>query len=341
MTRTAVAAAARPVATAAALLSGAVLAFGAVAGPAAADEDDDGFDGFDDTRGTAYADAVDALAERGITNGCTETDFCPTRALTRAETASLMARTFDLDTDGATHDFPDVGDTVHAGAIAAVAEEGLMNGRGSGEFAPREETSRAEASTILTRAFNFSAPDDAPFFYDVGGGVHAEGIAAVVDMGVSNGCAPGLFCPDESLTRGQFALFLGRTLGYSERVDLPDTPDEDPREPDEPEETEVEGASGGDAPWEGDWTPRHGWDVWESLAACESDVDGTGPDWSINTGNGFYGGLQFALSSWRAVGGEGYPHHASREEQIYRGERLQAVQGWGAWPACSSKIGLR
>lgn len=76
--------------------------------------------------------------------------------------------------------------------------------------------------------------------------------------------------------------------------------------------------------------------VWDQLAQCES-----GGNWAINTGNGFYGGLQFTLSSWQAVGGSGYPHLASREEQIARAEQLLAIQGWGAWPACTAKLGLR
>jgi len=76
--------------------------------------------------------------------------------------------------------------------------------------------------------------------------------------------------------------------------------------------------------------------VWDQLARCES-----GGNWSINTGNGYYGGLQFSLSSWRGVGGSGYPNHASREEQIARGEILRSKQGWGAWPACTAKLGLR
>jgi LysM repeat protein len=75
--------------------------------------------------------------------------------------------------------------------------------------------------------------------------------------------------------------------------------------------------------------------VWDSIAACEA-----GGNWAISTGNGFYGGLQFTLSSWNAVGGSGYPNEASREEQISRGQMLQARQGWGAWPACSAKLGL-
>ena len=76
--------------------------------------------------------------------------------------------------------------------------------------------------------------------------------------------------------------------------------------------------------------------VWDKLAQCES-----GGNWSINTGNGYYGGLQFSLSTWRAYGGKGYPHEASREEQIRIAKKLQAAAGWGSWPACSSKLGLR
>ena len=75
--------------------------------------------------------------------------------------------------------------------------------------------------------------------------------------------------------------------------------------------------------------------VWDQLAECES-----GGDWQINSGNGFYGGLQFTLTSWRAVGGTGYPHENSREEQILRAEILQDLQGWGAWPGCARRLGL-
>lgn len=75
--------------------------------------------------------------------------------------------------------------------------------------------------------------------------------------------------------------------------------------------------------------------VWDRLAQCES-----GGNWAINTGNGFYGGLQFTLSSWQAAGGSGYPNQASREEQIARAKILQSRQGWGAWPACAASLGL-
>ena len=76
--------------------------------------------------------------------------------------------------------------------------------------------------------------------------------------------------------------------------------------------------------------------VWLDLAQCEA-----GGNWAANTGNGYYGGLQFSLGSWEAVGGTGYPHEHSRDQQIEMGRRLQARQGWGAWPHCSEKLGLR
>jgi len=78
--------------------------------------------------------------------------------------------------------------------------------------------------------------------------------------------------------------------------------------------------------------------TWDRLAQCES----TG-DWSINTGNGYYGGLQFSASTWKAFGGGDHASRAdlaTREQQIATAEKVLARQGWGAWPACSRKLGL-
>ena len=75
--------------------------------------------------------------------------------------------------------------------------------------------------------------------------------------------------------------------------------------------------------------------VWDKLAQCESSGN-----WAINTGNGFGGGLQFTPSTWHAFGGSGRAQDASRVEQIIVAERVLAKQGWGAWPACSRKLGL-
>jgi uncharacterized protein YabE (DUF348 family) len=76
--------------------------------------------------------------------------------------------------------------------------------------------------------------------------------------------------------------------------------------------------------------------VWDQLAQCES-----GGNWAINTGNGYYGGLQFSLSTWRAYGGAGYPHQQSRETQIAIAEKVRAATGgYGSWPHCSQSLGL-
>jgi uncharacterized protein YabE (DUF348 family) len=76
--------------------------------------------------------------------------------------------------------------------------------------------------------------------------------------------------------------------------------------------------------------------VWDQLAQCES-----GGNWAINTGNGYYGGLQFNIDTWRAYGGTGYPHEHSRETQIAVATRLRdANGGYGAWPHCSQQLGL-
>ncbi len=71
---------------------------------------------------------------------------------------------------------------------------------------------------------------------------------------------------------------------------------------------------------------------WDAVAACES-----GGNWAINTGNGYYGGLQFAMGTWQSHGGSGMPHHASRAEQIRVAENVMQTQGIGAWPTCGRR----
>ena len=72
--------------------------------------------------------------------------------------------------------------------------------------------------------------------------------------------------------------------------------------------------------------------TWDRLAQCES-----GGNWSTNTGNGFSGGLQFTAGTWRANGGSGSAHNASRDEQIRVAENVLHSQGIGAWPVCGRR----
>ena len=78
--------------------------------------------------------------------------------------------------------------------------------------------------------------------------------------------------------------------------------------------------------------------VWDRVAMCESSGN-----WSINTGNGYYGGLQFSASTWSGFGGgqyASYAHQASKSQQIAIAQKVLATQGPGAWPTCSVKAGL-
>ncbi|MEV0225808.1 transglycosylase family protein [Streptomyces sp. NPDC050704] len=77
--------------------------------------------------------------------------------------------------------------------------------------------------------------------------------------------------------------------------------------------------------------------VWDRIAQCES-----GGNWHINTGNGYYGGLQFSAGTWRAYGGTAYAStadKASKAQQIAVATKVQRGQGWGAWPTCSARAG--
>ena len=75
---------------------------------------------------------------------------------------------------------------------------------------------------------------------------------------------------------------------------------------------------------------------WDRLARCEA-----GGNWSTNTGNSYYGGLQFDLATWRSVGGTGRPDQAGRSEQIRRANLLHDARGFSPWPSCSRRLGLR
>jgi hypothetical protein len=75
--------------------------------------------------------------------------------------------------------------------------------------------------------------------------------------------------------------------------------------------------------------------VWAELRECES-----GDNYTIDTGNGYYGAYQFSASTWAALGYPGLPNQAPPAVQDQAAERLQAMRGWEPWPGCSAKLGL-
>jgi hypothetical protein len=77
-------------------------------------------------------------------------------------------------------------------------------------------------------------------------------------------------------------------------------------------------------------------DVWRRLRNCEA-----GGRYNVNSGNGYYGAYQFSAGTWRRLGYGGLPHQAPPEIQDEAARKLQARSGWGQWPACSRRIGVR
>ncbi|MEX2503763.1 MAG: peptidoglycan-binding protein [Egicoccus sp.] len=175
--------------------------------------------GYDDVSGP-HATAVAAISEQGITEGCTETEYCPDELVRRDQMASFLARALDLDTSG-TADFADVpAANPHAGAIAAISEAGITEGCEDGRYCPRDGVPRQQMASFLVRAFDLPATD-AAWFHDVDG-THAGSTQRLGASGVSGGCDElGLrFCPTENVRRDQMASFIGRALELVPRTEI-------------------------------------------------------------------------------------------------------------------------
>jgi hypothetical protein len=277
---------------------------------------------FSDDDGTPYEKAIEELAARDIVTGCDDKPhaYCPTVPVRRDQAASLLARAFDLPAADRDY-FTDDDGNAHEDAINRLANADISLGcADAGAYCVDQTIRRDQMASLLVRAGNGKATNKA-YFRDVGF-AHRRAINRLASAGITAGCrdTPPWFCPHNTVLRGELAVFLARALDLQPRTRLTPLPD------------------AGAKPRRRVERPRNasGTTVWDRLARCES-----GGVWSLDAGNGYYGGLQFSLSSWRAVGGTGYPHEASREEQIRRGKKLKAGQGWGAWPSCTSKLGLR
>ena len=291
---------------------------------------------FIDDDDTPYEDAIEVLAADEIVEGCGTEVFCPGDPVLRGQAASLLSRAFDLP--AADRDFFDDDDEdVHEDAINRLAGAGISHGCDPDSYCIGHKLQRDQMAALLVRAADLAATDD-DYFRD-GGGTHGGAMNALAAAGITAGCnARGTrFCGDREVKRGELAVFLARALDHIPRSTLKQQLEERQRSAEQVRRRgEAERRRMREQARKRRQRAKIPYGVWDRLAACES-----GGNWSINTGNGYYGGLQFSLSSWRAVGGSGYPHRAGRAEQIRRGRRLKARQGWGAWPSCSSRLGLR
>lgn len=302
---------------------------------------------FADTEGLALADAVHALADAGVVKGCEEGRFCPYVDVTRGQVATMLAGALGLEPlpDGP---FGDIEGSPHEEQINAIEAAGIVNGCEDDAYCPGEPLTREQLATMLVRAFEL--PETTVIHFEDATAVHGENVHRLAEAGIAAGCGDPLthFCSRSSVARVHVAAFLARAMELIPRVELAplderrelqaaiDAEREAAREAERRRQAELEAERQRQEEMARVAAERLA--MWERLAQCES-----GGNWSINTGNGYYGGLQFLLQTWRYVGGTGYPHQATKEEQIYRAERLLEYS-WASfgnqWPACSRRLGL-
>ncbi|CAN5856477.1 hypothetical protein BH23ACT10_BH23ACT10_25250 [soil metagenome] len=296
-------------------------------------------DVFDDSDGTPYKRSIERLARRGVATGCTDDAFCPYDAAGRGGAAAMLSAAFELPSTGRDH-FSDDDETRYEDAINRLAAAGVSKGCEKDTYCLGQRLLRGQMASLLVRIAELPPTKD-HYFTDARG-VHGDAINRLAAAGITAGCTAkaARFCPDEQVRRGELAIFVARALDIVPRATLAEQLAAKRKKALEAAKRrkarQAERRRKAREARRRKRAAREPRGVWDRLAACEA-----GGNWSINTGNGYYGGLQFSLGSWRAVGGSGYPHRASRSEQIKRGKRLKARQGWGAWPSCTRKLGLR
>ena len=165
---------------------------------------------FTDDDGSVHEADINGIAAAGITTGCGPSLYCPALAVTREQMATFLARALDLDpvTSGP---FGDIGGSIHAGSINAIAVAGITTGCTPSTFCPAQLVTRDQMATFLVRALELP-PSPAIPYTDLGGTTHAADIAAIAAAGITTGCGGTNYCPFNPVTRAQMASFLTRAF---------------------------------------------------------------------------------------------------------------------------------
>ena len=165
-----------------------------------------------------YEASIEAIYEAGITVGCSDRqEFCPEREITREEMAALLSRALSLPATEIDY-FSDDEGSIFEGAINRIAEAGVTQGCNPPEndrFCPSRNVSREEFATLMVRAFSLPPADGVDRFNDDDDSLHEANINRIADAGITVGCNPpdnDRFCPGNTLTRGQIAVFLTRAI---------------------------------------------------------------------------------------------------------------------------------
>jgi hypothetical protein len=171
---------------------------------------------FTDTAGSIFVNAIDWLAEQGITEGCNPPQnhkYCPNNPVTRGEMAVFLARSFNLPPTG-TDFFTDDNGKFYEGAANKLAAAGLTVGCGPGKYCGDSDIRRDEMAAMLARATGVPSTTT-NHFVDDEGSIFENAINKIAEVGITKGCNPPVndkYCPTDKVTRGQMAAFIKRAL---------------------------------------------------------------------------------------------------------------------------------
>lgn len=165
---------------------------------------------FSDAGGSPFYADILWIAQRGITIGCGNGQFCPLRTVTRDQMASFLVRALGLPAATIDYFYDDNG-SGHEADINALAASGITLGCGPDIYCPLSDVSREQMASFLTRAFSL-APTNVDSFTDDEASPHEADINALAASGITLGCGGARYCPGSSVSREQMAAFLHRAL---------------------------------------------------------------------------------------------------------------------------------
>ncbi len=165
---------------------------------------------FNDLGNSKFVGSIQWIYDEKITNGCTDTRYCPVSAVTRGQMASFIARTMQLP--AATKDyFSDDNGQTHEADINKIAEAGLTVGCAPGRYCRNDSVNRAQMAAFLARALDLPAATKDHFTDDNRYSLEPE-INAAAEAGLTGGCGENRYCPSAAVTREQMAAFLLRAF---------------------------------------------------------------------------------------------------------------------------------
>jgi hypothetical protein len=168
---------------------------------------------FVDDDSSVHESDIEEIARVGLTAGCGPALYCPGDGVTRAQMASFLVRTLRLPAVDSSP-FEDIVGSIHEDDIAALAAAGITRGCTPTRYCPDDTVTRGQMASFLVTGFDIDTDLGSPFT-DIDVSVHRTDIERLDAAGITDGCTPTLFCPEEPVTRAQTASFLLRALAWS------------------------------------------------------------------------------------------------------------------------------